>query len=151
MQKKIQLPEIKIKIEFKGKKSELRSLTSVQDTADLFRELMSGDGMIHYREEMIMLALNQANMVIGYFRVSSGGQTATVADVRIIATLALNCTANQIIIAHNHPSGNIQPSQADKLLTAKVKEGLALLDIRVLDHLIITDERYYSFAEDGLL
>lgn len=147
----MRLPEIKIAITFKGKKSELKSLNSVEDTANILRELMGKDGLIHYREEMIVLCLNQGNKVIGYHRVSAGGQTATVADLRIIATLALNCTANQIILAHNHPSGSLQPSAADIALTRKAKEGLALLDIRLLDHLIITDESHYSFLEYGEL
>jgi DNA repair protein RadC len=147
----MQLPEIKIAVTFRGKKSELKSLTSAEDTAAVIRQLMSKDGLIHYREEMIVLCLNQGNKVIGYHRVSAGGQTATVADLRMIATLALNCTANQIILAHNHPSGSLQPSSADIALTRRAKEGLALLDIRLLDHLIVTDERYYSFAEEGEL
>jgi DNA repair protein RadC len=147
----MQLPEIKIAVSFKGKKSELKTLSCADDTAAIVRKLMSRDGLIHYREEMIVLCLNQGNKVIGYHRVSAGGQTATVADLRIIATLALNCTANQIILAHNHPSGSLQPSSADIALTRKAKEGLALLDIRLLDHLIITDERHYSFAEEGEL
>lgn len=148
---KLQLPEIQITLKFKGKKSELRTLTCAEDTADLLRELMSGDGMIHFREEVILLCMNQGNKIIGYYRLSAGGMTGTVADLRILATIALNCCANQVIIAHNHPSGNLEPSRADKELTKKAKEGLAMLDIRLLDHLIITDEGHYSFANDGML
>ena len=143
------LPEIQISISFKGKKSQLRTLTCAEDTADVIRELMSKDGLIHYREEVILLCLNQANKVMGYYRVSAGGVTGTVADLRIIATVALNCAANQLILAHNHPSGSLQPSSADKTLTRKAQEGLALLDIRLLDHLIITDESFFSFANEG--
>jgi DNA repair protein RadC len=145
------LPEIQISISFKGKKSQLRTLTCAEDTADVIRELMSKDGLIHYREEVILLCLNQANKVMGYYRVSAGGVTGTVADLRIIATVALNCAANQLILAHNHPSGSLQPSSADKTLTRKAQEGLALLDIRLLDHLIITDESFFSFANEGLM
>ena len=145
------LPEIQISISFKGKKSQLRTLTCAEDTADVIRELMSKDGLIHYREEVILLCLNQANKVMGYYRVSAGGITGTVADLRIIATVALNCGANQLILAHNHPSGSLQPSNADRTLTDKAREGLALLDIRLLDHLIITDESFFSFANEGLI
>lgn len=88
---------------------------------------------------------------MGYYRVSAGGITGTVADLRIIATVALNCGANQLILAHNHPSGSLQPSSADRTLTEKAREGLALLDIRLLDHLIITDESFFSFANEGLM
>ena len=77
--------------------------------------------------------------------------TGTVVDVRMIFTTALNCLATAIIIAHNHPSGTLQPSEADKAITRRIKEASKTLDISVLDHLIITDEDFYSFADNGLL
>jgi DNA repair protein RadC len=149
---KYPIPEIKVRISYRGaKKSELISISSGQDAAEFFRGMMSKDGHIHFVEEFYMLCLNQAHKCIGYYRVSYGGMTGTVADLRIIASIALNCVAVKIIVAHNHPSGNVQPSDADRQFTRKLKDGLALLDIVLLDHLIITDERYLSLQEEGYM
>ncbi len=82
---------------------------------------------------------------------SSGGITGTIVDLRMIFSAALKANATNIMIAHNHPSGNTKPSQADKHMTAKIRQAGELLDIKLLDHLIITSESYYSFADDGVL
>jgi len=149
---KYPIPEIKIRISYRGaKKSELISITSSHEAAEFFRGMMSKNGHIHFAEEFYMLCLNQAHKCIGYYRVSHGGMTGTVADLRIIASIALNCAAVRIIVAHNHPSGNVQPSSADTQLTKKLKDGLGLLDITLLDHLIITDERYLSLNDEGYM
>lgn len=100
-------------------------------------------------ESFFILLLNQANKTIGYAKISQGGVSATVVDVKIIAKYAIDALASSIILAHNHPSGNLEPSGADKELTKKVKNGLGLLDVKVLDHIILTSESFYSFADDG--
>ncbi|MFT4031185.1 MAG: DNA repair protein RadC [Siphonobacter sp.] len=100
-------------------------------------------------EEFWLLLLNRANQVIRPIQVSSGGVSGTVADPKIIFKFALEHLASSIILAHNHPSGNLQPSQADKELTCKLKEAGKLLDIPVLDHLIIADHWYLSFVDEG--
>ena len=92
------------------------------------------------------MLLNRANKVLGIFEVSSGGSTGTVADPKLVFAAAIKANACGIILAHNHPSGNLQPSQADIDLTKKMKEGGKLLEIQILDHVIITTEGYYSFA-----
>jgi len=144
-------PEIQISVSFKGqKKTELKKISSSKDAETVFRLLFNAD-QIEWVEEFVMLCLNQANKVVGFYRVSKGGMTGTVADIRVMATVGLQCCANQIIVAHNHPSGNLQPSTADRNLTAKLKDALNLLDIRLLDHLIITDEGYLSFGDEGLI
>jgi DNA repair protein RadC len=97
------------------------------------------------------MLLNRANKILGTFQVSSGGITGTVVDPRIVFQSALKANATSIIIAHNHPSGQLTASQADIDLTKKLKEGGAVLDIPVLDHLIITESNYYSFADDGIM
>lgn len=102
-------------------------------------------------EEFWMLLLNQANKVLRKFSVSSGGLTGTVADQRIIFKKALEEGACGIILAHNHPSGNLKPSQPDIQLTRRMKEAGRIMDIPILDHLIITDTGYYSFADEGNL
>lgn len=110
-----------------------------------------GEGEISLQEHFIVLYLNQANEITGYCRHHKGGINATIADPRIILGTALKCAAVGIILAHNHPSGNTEPSRADELLTRKIKEGAAFMDIRLLDHIIITKDRYRSFADEGLL
>ena len=102
-------------------------------------------------EEFWVLLVNRANKVIGKHQISQGGVSGTVADPKIIFKLALESLASGLIIAHNHPSGNLTASQADIDLTKKVKEGGRLLEIQVLDHLIIAGQKYFSFADEGLL
>jgi DNA repair protein RadC len=89
--------------------------------------------------------------VLGYCQISAGGLNGTVADVRIIMQTALKSNACSIILSHNHPSGNLVPSEADKDLTKKIREAGKFLDIPALDHLIITSESYFSFADEGLM
>ena len=108
-------------------------------------------GKIELVEEFKVLFLNRANRIIGVLDASSGGITGTVADPRIILAAAVKCCAVNIILSHNHPSGSIKPSRADEELTVKIKEAAKWLDINVLDHIIITNEAYYSFADEGLL
>lgn len=98
-----------------------------------------------------VLYLNRANKVNHFELISQGGITGTVADPRIILRKALEEEAVSLILCHNHPSGNLKPSRADELLTQKIKEAALLLDIRVLDHIIVSDQGYFSFADDGLL
>ncbi len=100
-------------------------------------------------EEFWVLLLNRANEIITHKLVSEGGATATVVDVKKIARMALESHAVGVILAHNHPSGNIQPSDQDRALTKKIKSALELFDIVVLDHLIVCSSKYYSFADEG--
>ena len=89
--------------------------------------------------------------MLGTYSLARGGISSIIVDVRIIFATALKCVASSIIVAHNHPSMNLTPSEADKEITKKLKEGGKLLDIKVLDHLIVTTEGYYSFADDGVI
>lgn len=102
-------------------------------------------------EEFWVIFLNHRNKIIGKERISSGGLTATVVDVRILFKEAIERLATAIVIAHNHPSGTLKPSRADIQLTQKIKNASKLLDIQLLDHLIVADSGYYSFADDGCL
>lgn len=102
-------------------------------------------------EVFCVLYLNQANRLLRHEIVSSGGLTGTVADIRIILKNALLNNANQLIVAHNHPSGNLTPSAADKELTRKLKEAAAFMDIRLLDHLIVAGVNFISLNEEGML
>ena len=108
-----------------------------------------GINNLNIKEEAVVLFLNRGNRVLGGYKVSSGGITGTVVDIRLILAIALKCLASGIILAHTHPSGELNPSRADKDLTQKLKEASKLMDISLLDHLIITSEAYYSFADEG--
>lgn len=98
-----------------------------------------------------VLFLNQSNKINHFEIISKGGITGTVADPRVILKKALDAEATSIILCHNHPSGSLKPSRADEQLTAKIKEAARYLDITVVDHLIVSEQGYYSFADEGLL
>lgn len=146
------IPEIKISVSFDKnlKKSELMKISSSRDAYEIFKRVFNAD-TFDWCEEVIMLCVNNSNKVVGFHKVSSGGMTGTVIDVRMIFTTALKSLATGIIIAHNHPSGTLIPSEADKAITKKIKEAGRFLDINILDHLIITDENYFSFGDEGIL
>ena len=106
----------------------------------------------HFRHEVFAaIYLNSAGKVLKFDILSQGGLTGTVADPRIIIKKALEENAVSIILGHNHPSGNLRPSKADEEFTHKIKEGAQYLDIKLLDHIIVSEEGYYSFADKGLL
>ncbi len=106
---------------------------------------------IQLQEHFVIMHLNRANKAIGIHKLSSGGMTSTIADIRILLAVALKSMATAIILSHNHPSGVLKPSQADINLTQKIKEAAALLDIELLDHLIVSTDGFYSFAQEGKL
>ncbi|PKD16488.1 hypothetical protein APR41_09100 [Salegentibacter salinarum] len=104
-----------------------------------------------YHEEFWIIYLNNSNKVIEQLQLSKGGITGTLVDVRITLRKALEVGATSIILTHNHPSGTLRPSEADKQLTQKLKTAAQSLDIKVLDHLIVTEKSYFSFADEGVL
>jgi DNA repair protein RadC len=114
-------------------------------------EILKSDLLDIPHEEFWVLLLNRANRVIRKVCISQGGVSGTVVDPRIIFKHAVEALASGIIVAHNHPSGNLTASQADIRLTQKLKEGGKLLEIQVLDHVIIAGQKYFSFADDGLI
>ena len=121
---------------------------------DAYTELKSfyDDSTIGLKESFYVMYLNQSNRVLGVYPLSTGGVTGTIADPRLIFSVALKINAAGIILSHNHPSGNLSPSVADKELTNKIKEAGKLLDIKVFDHIIVSPENsFYSFADEGLL
>jgi DNA repair protein RadC len=122
----------------------------VGTSQDAFRVLAPNLGGLSH-EEFWMLALNRRSKFIGKKKVSQGGLTSTVADPRIIFKWAFDMEATSIIVAHNHPSGSLNPSQADIDLTKKLAGGAKILDIQLVDHLIISGNNYCSFADSGLL
>jgi DNA repair protein RadC len=105
----------------------------------------------HRHEVFAVLFLNRANKINHFQIISEGGITGTVADPRVILKKALEEDAVSLILCHNHPSGSLKPSRADEELTRKIKEAATYFDIKVLDHLIVSDDGYYSFADEGIL
>lgn len=118
-----------------------------RDAADFIRPSI-GD-LSH--EEFWVLFLNRRNKVMDKQKLSQGGMTGTVIDVRLVLKSALEKHATSLIFCHNHPSGNLEPSDADKRITRQLKEAAALMDIPVIDHLIVTQSGFFSFADEGLL
>ena len=123
-------------------------VSTSKDCADFFRQLWEG---IDIYESMFAVYLNQANNTIGWYKVSQGGITGTVADPRLIIKKALDILATGIVLCHNHPSGGLKPSTADEQITKKIKEGCKYFDINLLDHIILTEDGYYSFCDEGIL
>ncbi|HAN19910.1 MAG: hypothetical protein A2X13_11175 [Bacteroidetes bacterium GWC2_33_15] len=126
---------------------EKQKITCSNDIYELFQPLL-GD-LSH--EEFWVLLLNRSNKIIEKFKISQGGVSGTVIDVRLILKNAIEKLASSIILCHNHPSGNNMPSEADDSITNKLVEGCKLLDIKVLDHIIIADTRFYSYTDEGKL
>ena len=122
-------------------------IKSSKEVAEIFLPLLSD--LSH--EEFWVLFLNRSNRVIDRMKLSQGGISGTVTDVRIIMKKAVELLASGIIVCHNHPSGNLNPSESDSKITGKIKEAGNLMDIQLLDHLIISGKDYYSFADNGLL
>ncbi|HCY41805.1 MAG TPA: DNA repair protein [Prolixibacteraceae bacterium] len=142
------LCEIEIRYCPKYKVSELPKVVTSGDAYQYLQKIYPD---LDYREYFYMLCLNRNNLVLGYSQISKGGISGTVADVRIIMETALKSHACSILLSHNHPSGNLTPSEADRNLTDKIKQAGRFLDIAVLDHLILTSEKYFSFADEGLM
>jgi DNA repair protein RadC len=122
-------------------------ITSSADVARYLQSLLQD----HQHEVFAVLFLNRANKINHFQVVSEGGMTGTVADPRIILKKALEENAVSIILCHNHPSGSLKPSRADEELTQKIKEAARFFDIKVLDHLIVSEDGYFSFADEGIL
>lgn len=147
---RFQISEIELVYRSKVKASERPQITTSKDAYEVLLQGWNEDS-IEFVEEFMVLLLNKANKVLGIYKVSKGGVSGTVADPKVIFASAIKANACALILAHNHPSGNLKPSRADEELTTKIKKGGDLLDIKVLDHVIITKEDYFSFADEGLL
>ena len=122
-------------------------IRTTRDIAEYVRTMIKDYGY----EVFGVIFLNQSNKVNHFEIISRGGITGTVADPRVILRKALDCEATSIILCHNHPSGSLKPSRADEELTRKIKEAASYFDIKVIDHLIVSEQGYYSFSDEGLL
>jgi len=132
------------------KRSELQEkirISGSQDVYSLFQPLIAD--LSH--EEFWVLILNRSNRVIDNVRISQGGISGTVIDVRLILKNALDRLASSLVLCHNHPSGNLKPSDADIKITTKISEASRTMDIQLLDHIIIADNSYFSFSDEGMI
>ncbi len=148
---KVQVNEIKISYKGGLKSSMWQKISSSQDAAELLYEDWDKD-IIGIQETFKVVLLNNSNKVKGVYQLSQGGITGTLIDLRILFAVILKSLSVAIILTHNHPSGKLMPSDADKRLTNKIKKASELFDIKLLDHLIlIPDGDYYSFSDNGIL
>lgn len=130
--------------------SDLRERPRITGSRDAFQAVASLLTDLHH-EEFWVLMLNKANEVFARERLSTGGMAGTVVDVKMLFKAALDARAAAVIALHNHPSGNLQPSQADIDLTRRLRKAGEMLDLPLLDHLIVSERGYYSFADEGML
>lgn len=137
--------------ELKKNKSDFEKvkITTSRNAYDVIRKFYHEDILIY--ESFFILMLDRANNTIGYAKISQGGIAGTVVDLKIIAKYCIDSLCSGVILAHNHPSGNLKPSIQDKEITKKIKNGLNLLEVNTFDHLILTEESYYSFSDNSEL
>jgi len=145
-----QISEVELIYKSKVKAKERPQVIHSKDVYEIFKQSWD-ENKIDFVEQFKVMLLNRSNRVLGIYEVSTGGITGTVADPRVILAAALKANAVSIALAHNHPSGDLKPSRQDEALTQKIKNAGSFLDILVLDHVILSTESYYSFADEGLL
>jgi len=145
---KFRIPEVKIRFN-KGRLFDYGKITSSKDADVIFRKI--NGNMIQTQEMGTFLYLNRANKVLGYYKHTIGGTAGTIFDIKLIMSGAVKCLAHGIIASHNHPSGNLLPSDADKRLTKQLKAAAEVHDINLLDHIIVCKHGYTSFGDEGLL
>jgi len=142
--------EIELTYKPNYKVTERPKITTSKDTYQLLMNYWD-TGRLEFLEEFKIILLNRRNRTLGIINLSVGGFAGVVVDSKVIFAAALTACASGIVLAHNHPSGEVQPSHQDIELTKRLVEGGRILDIAVLDHLIISNERYYSFSDSGLI
>ena len=135
--------EVKLTYKSRVKASERYRIKNAEDAANLFFKVWDRSTIEHV-EEVKLILLNRANRVLGITTVSRGGMSGSVIDTRVILQYAIKANASAVILAHNHPSGNLKPSDADLRITERVKEALDIVDIRLLDHLILNKDEEYG-------
>ena len=143
------IPEITVSYKDKVKPSERFVVKNVSDVAKILA--VAYEDCMEHHEEVNVLFLTRSNRVLGISNVAKGGISGVSVDVRIILQTALKVSASAILLSHNHPSGIRTPSEEDKKLTERIKIGCAAIDIKLIDHMIMTSESYISFFEEGLL
>jgi DNA repair protein RadC len=143
--------EVSLTYKTKVKNSERKQVHNSNDSVEIFRSIERFNDNVNLYECFYAMYLNRANKVLSVMLISEGGTAGTIIDNKKVIAPAILQNACAIIVSHNHPSGNTKPSDADILITDKLKKACDLLEIKLLDHIIITDESYYSFADEGLM
>ncbi|QNN40173.1 JAB domain-containing protein [Pedobacter roseus] len=150
VQEQFKVAEVQVSYKPDYNISERPKITSSQQTYCLLKQQWDM-GRIAFLEEFKVILLNRSNHVLGIVDISMGGVSGTYVDPKVVFAVALKGTASGIILTHNHPSGSIRPSEADIKLTKRLVECGKLLDINVWDHIILSENSYYSFADDGMM
>ena len=148
--KKLVVSEICLKYQPRQKQSERMQVSSSIDANNAFMEAWDLDA-ICLKESFKVAYLDRGNMLLGITHHSEGGITGTCVDIRLIVATALKANSTSMLLAHNHPSGRLKPSQADHILTKRIINAANYFDIKVLDHLILTDDSYFSMGDEGLM
>jgi DNA repair protein RadC len=148
MNKKLNVAEIQVR--YFPTKSDNPSLSSSKEVYTVLKSFFPVE-TIELQESFLVMYLNNRNSVIGVCPLSIGGITGTVADVRLILSVALKTAATAIILAHNHPSGSLKPSVADEKITKVIGDASKIMDIKLLDHFIVAGDEYFSFADNGMI
>jgi DNA repair protein RadC len=150
-QQQITVSEVQLIYKNKVKASDRIKIACSRDAYKVFMDNWNPK-IIEFVEEFKVLLMNRSNSVLGILEISKGGISGTITDVRVVFQAAIKGNASGIICAHNHPSGNLNPSESDNKITQKIKEAGNIMDISLLDHIILSSEgNYYSFADNGLL
>lgn len=129
------------------------SKNKIRNSKDIFQiglQIWNKD-TIEMQEEVKVIFLNRACEIIGFYELSKGGMSGSIIDIKLLMSVALKCLVSNIIIVHNHPTGNLTPSVADKNVTNEIKNACSYLDMKLLDHIIISNDDFYSFSDDGKL
>lgn len=145
-----QIAEIELVYKTKVNASQRPKITSSKDMYEILKAAWNED-KIEFIEQFKVVLLNRANRVLGIYDLSTGGTCGTICDAKLVFAAAIKSNASSVILAHNHPSGQLFPSEADKRYTKKLVLIGELMEIPVLDHLIITKESFYSFVDDGIM
>lgn len=148
--KQFEVAEIQLTYKTKVKPSQRPKITSSKEAYEILLENWDED-KVQFVEQFKIVLMNCCNRVLGIYEVSTGGVSVTVVDPKLVFAAAIKAAASSMILAHNHPSGQLKPSQADIKLTKKLTEGGKLLELPILDHIIVTGEEYFSFSDEGLL
>ncbi|WP_412987691.1 JAB domain-containing protein [Pontimicrobium sp. IMCC45349] len=137
-----------IKLSYSNNQEDEIKITGSESAYKILLENWNHD-TLELQEEFKAILLNRANRVLGIYNLSKGGVTGTVVDIKLLLASAIKSNSSNIIVSHNHPSGNLKPSQADLNLTKKIKEACKYFDITLLDHIIVSKKGYYSFTDSG--
>jgi DNA repair protein RadC len=145
----VNIAEIKISYKYGKYFAKNESISNSKDAYTILEPIFSEE--MDYRESFHIILMNNSQKILGVSKIADGGTSSVLVDIKLIFQRALKANATTIIIAHNHPSGKLEPSEQDKRITKKIKDACSLLDMVLLDHIILSHLGYYSFADEGIL